>query len=139
VRGDRRRLTALELATMRAFAERGLGGGARELAEEFGITSHTVKQRLQRIYEKLEVPSLDSGFLPHILLAYWWNCELFQVGLRELGLLTIEPLPLKPRMRLTLCNNCLEGHLARCQSADCPCVCKDAHVLPMVGPEAVLA
>ena len=41
---------------------------------------------LNQVYCKLDIPGTEEGFLPHLRLAYYWNCELFQVGLKELGL-----------------------------------------------------
>lgn len=80
------RLTASDLAVIRLLAEEGLGAGDRELAEALGVATRTVKGRLTHIYAKLGVPYYSDEGHPRVRLAYWWNCELFRIGAKELGL-----------------------------------------------------
>jgi len=60
----------------------GLAG--REIARNLGKTHRTVKLQLGNIYRKMNLS--DRRVNPYVKLAVWWNCELFQIGLKELGL-----------------------------------------------------
>jgi DNA-binding CsgD family transcriptional regulator len=51
-----------------------------EIAQKLGISQPATKARLARVFEKLGVRS-------RVQLAVYWECELFQIGLRELGLI----------------------------------------------------
>lgn len=62
-----------------------------EIGKRLGIGTRTVKGRLTRIYKILDInwPSEHERGFDHrrVILACRWHCELFQVGLRELGIL----------------------------------------------------
>lgn len=73
-------LTPIEVRVAALAAE---GYGSTEIAEEVGTSVQTVKNQLGMVYRELDVPRND---LARIKLAVWWNCELFQIGLKELGL-----------------------------------------------------
>lgn len=60
------------------------GIGPTEIAEETGMALQYVKNRLGKIYAMMQLN--DPRVQPRIKVAEYWNCELFQIGLRELGL-----------------------------------------------------
>ena len=65
------------------------GCDTRTISHELGICERVAKSYRARIYCKLGIPrSTDPGrdSRARITLGYWWTCELFQVGLRELNL-----------------------------------------------------
>jgi hypothetical protein len=51
-------------------------------AKEMGWSRSTVKHYRTRIFERLEIPGGTRD--PHVVLGVYWNCELFQIGLKEL-------------------------------------------------------
>lgn len=57
----------------------------REIARKLNKAIWTVKSHLGRTYQKLGLHYREG--VPHVKLAVYWNCELFQIGLRELELL----------------------------------------------------
>ena len=63
------------------------GLSAAEIAAEIGTTKQTVKNRLRAIYAKLHMVAPNA----RVKFAIYWNCELFQIGLREVGLLGGDP------------------------------------------------
>ena len=69
------KLTATEYHVAGMVAQ---GIGPTEIARHTGISLHGVKMHLQRIYRKLGIVAGQ----PHVKLAVYWNCELFQIGLR---------------------------------------------------------
>lgn len=75
------RLTKSEARTVRWLAE---GMGPTEIAKVSHRHLQTVKTRLFFIYTKLGLN--DSERHRRVLLAVYLNCELFQIGLKELGL-----------------------------------------------------
>lgn len=58
----------------------------KEIGIRMEISARTVKSYLARIYFKLGVD--PEKLHCHIRVATWWNCELFQIGLRELGMIS---------------------------------------------------
>ena len=82
-----RGLSPREKDVVRLLVEEGLGATTGEIAQELGISERTVKAYLSRIYYKFGVPLQEEMGMPRIRLAYWWNCELFQLGLKETGIL----------------------------------------------------
>jgi DNA-binding NarL/FixJ family response regulator len=79
------KLTPREMAVAGLVAE---GFDGPMIAKELGIKSGTVKNYVHKVYCKLDFPASDDwhGDELRIKLAVLWNCELFQIGLRELGL-----------------------------------------------------
>ena len=78
-----RELTPKELLVAALASE---GYGATEIARETGTTVQTIKNQLGKLCRKLDVPRYD--YATRVKLAVWWNCELFQIGLQELGLVS---------------------------------------------------
>ncbi len=74
-------LTPTELKIAALVAD---GLGQSEIVRRTGKCPTNVKNRLRAIYTKLQVD--DPGFHPHVRLGVYLNCELFQIGLRELKL-----------------------------------------------------
>ena len=72
--------TELNLASMVAS-----GTGAAGIARQTGKDLMTVKNQLKVLYRKLGISSSDHAI--RVKLAVYWNCELFQIGLKELGLI----------------------------------------------------
>jgi len=76
-----RRLTANESRIVGLIAD---GLGPTAIAQEKGTAVHTVKTQLTLVYLKL---GLDDPSLHHyVRLGIYMNCELFRIGLQELGL-----------------------------------------------------
>lgn len=61
------------------------GLSQRGIARKLNKAVWTVKSHLGRIYQKLDLHYREG--VPHVKLAVYWNCEPFQIGLRELDLL----------------------------------------------------
>ncbi|HET9320389.1 MAG TPA: LuxR C-terminal-related transcriptional regulator [Bryobacteraceae bacterium] len=55
----------------------------KEIADEVGTSVQTVKNQLSKLCAKLGVPRYE--YATRVKLAVWLNCELFQIGLKELG------------------------------------------------------
>lgn len=68
----------MQLATLAAE-----GLHAKEIATETGTAVQTVKNQLNRLCMKLGVPRYE--YATRVKLAIYLNCELFQIGLKELG------------------------------------------------------
>lgn len=62
----------------------------REVGLKMGITHRTVKQHMHMIRA-----NLCLSHIRRIQLAAWWNCELFQMGLRHIGIISVLPDPEK--------------------------------------------
>ena len=60
-----------------------LGMTNRELADKLEIKPVSVRTRLRYIARKLQIPA-GERVSSRILLAYWWNCPLFRVGIQEI-------------------------------------------------------
>jgi len=75
---------ALTPEELRIASLMGTGYGATGIAEETRKNLGTIKNHLSSVYRKLGVPHAD--YSTRTKLAVWWNCELFQIGLQELGL-----------------------------------------------------
>jgi|SRR5580658_8611986 DNA-binding NarL/FixJ family response regulator len=69
---------------LRVTALLGEGFHVKDIAQELRKAARTVKGQLRSVYIKLGL--MDERRLPYVRLAVWWNCELFQLGLRELGM-----------------------------------------------------
>jgi DNA-binding NarL/FixJ family response regulator len=78
-------LTPRQIEVARLLATRGIGSTNLHIAKRVGITERTVKAHLNGIYQKVEVPH-NGPYLKRVKLACLWNCELFQIGLKALGL-----------------------------------------------------
>lgn len=77
-------LTAQELRVVEILV---CGRSNREIAADLGVTVRCIKSYILRLFRK-------TGTKNRIELARAWSCELFQIGLHELGLLPTECLPL---------------------------------------------
>ena len=68
-----------------------LGWDTEAIAKELNISARMVRTYRSRIYATLEIPNPNHVWQrssrQRIMLAKWWGCELFQVGMKELGLL----------------------------------------------------
>lgn len=65
------------------------GCDSHAIAAELSIRPGTAKQHRARVYRKLGIDSEKTwrhAFQQQLKLAFWWECELFQIGLKELGL-----------------------------------------------------
>jgi DNA-binding NarL/FixJ family response regulator len=71
-----RQLQAIQL-TIEGYTE-------RDMAEAMGICLRTAKQHLYMAFDRLGIATIESH--ARIRLAVYWNCELFQVGLKDLGI-----------------------------------------------------
>lgn len=56
------------------------------IAQELRISLGMVKQYRVRLYRKLGISPGGKDYRQQITLGFWWSCELFQTGMRELGL-----------------------------------------------------
>lgn len=65
------------------MSESGIGMNIADVGRSLGVSERQVKTLLWRLYFKLGLAE-DPELHKQIRLAVWWNCELFQVGLREL-------------------------------------------------------
>ena len=79
-----RRLTPTEFLLASLVAQ---GLGPKHIALHRGANLQNVKNQLRRLYAKLD---LTPHPRPGVKLAVYWNTELFQIGLRELGLIPAE-------------------------------------------------
>lgn len=59
------------------------GAHLRDITEARRSSMSTVKNQLQEIYRKLGIDPRDKSGM--VKLAVYMNCELFQIGLKELG------------------------------------------------------
>jgi DNA-binding NarL/FixJ family response regulator len=78
-----RTITPRQLQAVELLARRGLTN--QQIAQELGIRPGTVKFFLGQVFALLNIPTAE-GFRGRQRLTYLWNCELFQTGMRELGL-----------------------------------------------------
>lgn len=79
-----RRLTHLEICVINLLCD---GYDFREIASRRRIRQRYVRDLIKSIRKKLDLPSRYA-----VIVA--WHCELFHIGLTELGL---TPYPTKPR------------------------------------------
>lgn len=56
------------------------GANTSQTGYHFGITNNTVKKHMSRIYDK-------TGTMNRIDLMLNWRCEIFQIGLRAMGII----------------------------------------------------
>ena len=54
----------------------------KEIGEELLITERTIKAHIRQICSMLGIRRANR-----VRLIYYWNCQLFQIGMRELELL----------------------------------------------------
>lgn len=74
------RLTHNEIVLIHLIAE---GLADADVARTCGTSVHTVKNQLQVVYRKLEIPGKGRGS-KRIRLGVWFNYELFKIGLHEM-------------------------------------------------------
>lgn len=60
------------------------GLGPKGIADETGMSLQYVKNCLSKMYALMQLN--DPRLLPRVKVAEYMTCELFQIGLRELGL-----------------------------------------------------
>jgi DNA-binding CsgD family transcriptional regulator len=85
------KLTPREIELARLIAD---GFAPSAAATESGLAPSSVRNRLKLIYRVLE---LNGPYSKVVRLAYFWNCELFQIGLKELGLIACTSSGRSPR------------------------------------------
>jgi DNA-binding CsgD family transcriptional regulator len=115
------------------------GCNSNDIARELGIPRQSVRNCRASLYLKCDILRGDTAWQGHfrqqILLGFYWSCELFQIGLRELGYHSTPPRTLQTRLRkrkrklraaFSVCDACLEGRHYACQDAECPCVHKQS-------------
>lgn len=73
-------LTVYEIRVIDQLAK---GYRDRRIAEELGYSADFARHLLHNAFEK-------TGCFSRIELALNWHCELFQIGLRELGIIPKE-------------------------------------------------
>jgi DNA-binding CsgD family transcriptional regulator len=66
--------------TLCMLAKYGMNCKSQDVANVLGISKATVKQHLSQAMEK-------TGFFDRINFILAWRCEIFQIGLRHLGMI----------------------------------------------------
>ena len=75
-----KKLSPRQIDYIDALCDRGmLSGSVRAIAAQFGHTENTVHNELKRARDTL-------GVFSSFEMVMNWNCELYQIGLRELGI-----------------------------------------------------